>query len=188
MSNKRPISIKIVSMRPEHMGAVEIIENECFEHPWTRKELDGARKKRYYISKVAIITPKGSGEKIVAGAMYLEQDKFRFTLLSLGVLKEWWRHGIGSALVDTIIKRLRNGGRYEIYELVRETNLVAQQFYRARGFVAQRPKLNAYAEDEAAYPMIYRWEWSPQGRAISGEPESCSKRAHLCTSCSECED
>ena len=188
MSDKEQISIRITSMWSEHMDAVEIIEKDCFEQPWTRKELEDTRKKRYHLAKVAIITPKGTREKIIAGSMFVEQDKFRLTLLSLSVRKDWRRHGIGTALIGSVIKRLRSDRQYEIYELVRETNLRAQKFYSAQGFVALRPKQRVYENStEDAYPMVFRWEWSPQGRATNGEPEVCSERGHLCTACGECD-
>lgn len=188
MRRKAEISIKVVPMRPEHMDAVEEIENECFEHPWTRKELEDTRKKAYYLSRTALITLKGTRKKIITGSLFVEQDKFRFTVLSIGVRKEWRRHGIGTAFLNYLIRRLRTNGRYEIYELVRETNLDAQEFYKATGFVARKPKRHAFSEtQEDAYPMIFRWEWSPQGREANGDPEKCRRRNHLCTCCGDCD-
>lgn len=188
MSTKGQIIIKIRSMYKEHMDAVEDIENSCFDYPWTREELEDVQRKRYYISKVAIITPRSNqSEEIIAGSMFVEQGASRFTLLSLAIHPAWRQYGIGTALVKSIIKRLRSNSHYEIYELVRETNLRAQKFYRALGFIALRPKHNVFPGiEEDAYPMIYRWIWSPQGIAINGEPPSCCLRSHYCTECGEC--
>lgn len=192
MKRRKEISIEVAPMWPEHMDAIEEIENECFEkkHIWSRKELEAARKKRYYLSRVAIITPKASRKKIIAGFLFVEQDKFRFSLLSMGVRKKWRRHGIGTAFLDYLIKKLRAEDHHEIYELVRETNRVAQEFYKAIGFVALKPKRNVFNEtDEDAYPMIFKWEWSPQGRKENGDPRICIKpdRNHLCTCCGDCD-
>ena len=67
MKRKGEVSIEVAAMWPEHMDAVEEIEDECFVDGWTRKDLEDARKKRYNLSKVAIITPTGSKKKIIAG-------------------------------------------------------------------------------------------------------------------------
>ena len=190
MKRKGEVSIEVAAMWPEHMDAVEEIEDECFEkkHIWKREELEAARKKRYNLSKVAIITPAGSKKKIIAGSLFVELDKFRYTLLSMGVRKKWRRHGVGTAFLNHLIARLRTEGRHEIYELVRETNRPAQEFYKSRGFVALKPKRNAFSEtEEDAYPMIFKWEWSPQGRGKNGGPDKCRHRNHLCTCCGDCD-
>lgn len=175
--------IKIVPMWSEHMDAVEEIENECFdEDAWSRKELEDMRRQAYHRSRIALIS--SGRQKLIVGAMFVEQDKFRFTLRSLGVRRTWRRRGIGTAFLVNLIGKLREDGRYEIYELVRERNLVAQKFFQSLGFVALKPKRG---KDEDAYPMIYKWEWSPQGKLVNGEPDMCASRNHPCTGCGECD-
>ena len=164
MSNSGRVSMKIRPMLVKHLGDVENIENSSFDHPWSRDELELARGDRNNISKVALIVPEGSNKSIVAGLLFVEQEEHRLNVLSIAVHPEWRRRGIGTTFLEYLIKLLRRYGRCEIYELVRETNLDAQKFYKSLGFVAQRPKRNVYTEtNEDAYPMVYKWEWSPQG-------------------------
>ena len=187
MSNSGRVSIKIRPMLAKHLDDVENIENSSFDHPWSRDELESTLGNQNDISKVALVTPKGSKKSIVAGMLYLEHKEPRLNVLSIAVHPEWRRRGIGTTFLEYLIKLLRRYGRCEIYELVRETNLDAQKFYKSLGFVAQRPKHNIYEEtNEDAYPMIYKWEWSPQGRASNGIPNSCTIRNHLCTGCGDC--
>jgi len=135
--------INICPMGLCHVDEVEEIENYNFEHPWTRDEIEECRRAQYFRAIVAlIIIPR---EKMhVGGYAFVEEDRFRFTVRNIAVAEKWHRHGIGRELLNHFIAQLSGIGCHEIYELVRETNLQAQQFYKAMGFVAQRPRSNAY--------------------------------------------
>ena len=185
MSTGGRVSIKVRQMFIKHLDDVKSIEDNSFEHPWSADEIKSARKS--HISKIALVTPKGSESSIVAGYLFAEREKHRFNILSVAVHEEWRRKGIGSKLLKYLINLLSRNGQAEMYKLVRETNLTAQKFCRDMGFVASRPKQNVYDETkEDAYPMIYKWEWSPRGIAHNGTPDSCLLRNHLCIDCGDC--
>jgi ribosomal-protein-alanine N-acetyltransferase len=55
-------------------------------------------------------------------------------------------HGIGGALVDTVIERVKERGAHELFLEVRESNLSAQGLYRRRGFVVVGRRRSYYAQ------------------------------------------
>lgn len=173
------IKITVSPMWPEHMDAVEEVEKASFEFPWDRKKLESERKKKYNLPLIATVTLSDI-EELLVGTLFAEEDNYRYTLHSIAVHPRWRRLGVGRALVGKIISRLKQERRYEIYELVRETNLEAQKFYRRIGFVAGKPVPDYFDNAETAYPMHFRWEWSPQGIAKLGPPAKCKRRDRLC--------
>lgn len=55
-------------------------------------------------------------------------------ILNLGVAPAHRRQGVGRALVETMLARLRQRGIEAVFLEVRESNAIAQQLYTALGF------------------------------------------------------
>jgi [ribosomal protein S18]-alanine N-acetyltransferase len=174
------VKITVSAMWPEHMDAVEEIEEASFEFPWDRDRLEAERKKKYNLVLVATTVVVPTGKRLIVGSLFAESDRFRYTLINLAVHPRWRRLGVGRALIEKVISRLRRERRYEIYELVRESNLNAQNFYKQLGFVAIKSIPDYYDNGNAAYQMVFKWEWSPQGIRLLGPPAKCKKRNHKC--------
>ena len=96
------------------------------------------------------------GERVV-GFMIYELHKTRLQVLNFAVAPEFRRQGVGHQMVAKLVGKLSSHRRTRIALSVRETNLPAQLFFRAQGFLAVRV-LRAYYEDsgEDAFLMQYR--------------------------------
>jgi ribosomal-protein-alanine N-acetyltransferase len=98
--------------------------------------------------------------------MIYEMAPNHFHVLTLAVDPAWRRKGIGRALVERLINKLSPHRRHQILLEVRETNLVAQLFFRSLGFRASRILRNFYADTvEHAYLIAYENSQAPSNQS-----------------------
>jgi len=132
----------------------EVLQSEqlSFEYAWTEEDFLRCLRQRNCIGMVA-----EHGEKVV-GFMIYELHKNKLHILNFAVHAQWRRHGVGAQMVAKLISKLSSHRRTRITLEVRETNLVAQLFFRKQEFRAVRV-LRAFYEDsgEDAFLMEYRF-------------------------------
>ena len=135
------------------------IEYRSFEFPWSKDDFLYHLSQRNCIGMVAKLDDR------VIGFMIYELQKTRLHLLNLAVGIQWQRQGVGSLMVHALIKKLNEKTRTRIILEVRETNLVAQFFFRHNGFRAVSILRDFYEDTkEDAYAMQYRIK-QPQEQA-----------------------
>jgi ribosomal-protein-alanine N-acetyltransferase len=143
--------------RPEVMD----IESKCFEFPWTEDELARTLRMRNAIGMVAEVD-----DEVVGYAVY-ELHKNHLQLLNIAVRPDMQRHQIGTEIVEAIYQKLSMNRRRRISVDVRETNLVAQLFFKANGFRAIKVLRNYYdIASEDAYVMQLRFKPTEEENAI----------------------
>ena len=130
----------------------EVLQTEqaSFEFPWTEEDFLRCLRQRNCIGMVA-----EQGEKVV-GFMIYELHKTKLHILNFAVHPAWRRLGVGGQMVSKLVSKLSSHRRTRITLEVRETNLIAQLFFRTQGFRAVRV-LRTYYEDsgEDAFLMHY---------------------------------
>ncbi len=133
------------------MTSVLNIEDKSFEYPWSEEEFVRCLRQRNCIGMVA------EHEEDVVGFMIYELHKNRLHLLNFAVAPDYRRKGVGRAMIEKLASKLSLDRRNRIMLEVRETNLVAQLFFRQLGFKAVSV-LREFYEDtpEDAYLMQYR--------------------------------
>ena len=134
------------------MPEVMAIENGCFEFAWTEEDFIRCLRQRNCIGLVA------EHEERIVGFVIYELHKARLHILNFAVHKEFQRCGVGSAMVDKLIRKLSADRRTRIMLEIREGNLDAQCFFRSQGFMAIST-LRSFYEDtpEDAYLFQYRY-------------------------------
>jgi [ribosomal protein S18]-alanine N-acetyltransferase len=149
-TKKEQLRVHIRWMIRRDMPEVLQAEQESFEFSWTEEDFLRCLRQRNCIGMVA-----EHGEKVV-GFMIYELHKSKLHILNFAVSPSCRRTGVGSQMVAKLISKLSSHRRTRITLAVRETNLVAQLFYRSQGFRATRV-LRAYYEDsgEDAFLMQY---------------------------------
>lgn len=153
---KTPVHIRWMVRRD--MAPVLEIERESFEFPWCEEDFVRCLRQRNCIGMVAEYhnpaLPENQLE--VVGVMVYEMDKTRLHLLTLAVAPEFRRRGIGSQMIAKLVYKLSAQRRRRITLEVRESNLLAQLFFRTAGFRAVSI-LSAFYDDtdEDAYLMEY---------------------------------
>jgi len=79
-----------------------------------------------------------------------------YTIRYGAVRKDWRRRGIGSLLLNRFMDKIKYGRRSAVRVFVRESQVAAQLFLKAKGFTADEIRRGFYPEtDEAAYVFTY---------------------------------
>ncbi len=140
------------------------IEHQSFDSPWNDEDFARCLRQRNIIGMVALL-----GEEVV-GHMIYELCKTRLQVINFAVRKDIRRMRVGEAMVKKLKSKLSLFGRNKIRLEVRETNLVAQLFFRDQGFRAVNTVRNRYEKaDEDAYIMQHRY--------IASELEVAARKA-----------
>jgi len=149
---KQMVRTHIRWLIPRDMPEVLAIESASFEFPWSEDDFIRCLCQRNCIGMIA------EHENLVVGFMVYELNKSRIHILNFATLPEMRRRGVGTQMVRKLAGKLRVQCRTRILIEVRETNLVAQLFFRDAGFRAISI-LRDYHENipEDAYLMQYHY-------------------------------
>lgn len=123
--------VAIRPMKEEDLPIVLDLENECFKHPYTEKELRYELAENEF-AKLYVATRK----KEVVGFIDFSITFNSATLNQIGVRKAFRGQGIGGLLLDQALKDCSSSSEpVEFFTLeVRASNETAQRFYARRGF------------------------------------------------------
>lgn len=145
--------VKIVEMKPEHIEGVLHVENQSFSIPWSKKafmeELTNNKFARYLAALV--------DEMIVGYAgMWKVFDEGHIT--NIAVLPEFRGNGVGSLLLEGLIKIAQNEQIARLTLEVRKSNLIAQGLYNKYGFVIEGLRKNYYADNYEDAVIMWKHE------------------------------
>ena len=127
------------------------IENSSFSDPWEMDDFIAAVRDRNIIGMTV-----EDGEFRVAGYIIYELHKFHLEILNVAVHPECRRDGVGRMVIERLADKLSLQRRTRLELSVRETNLTAQLFFRATGFLSDGIERNPYPDsDEDAYRMVF---------------------------------
>ena len=144
--------VKIRDLKPEDMRAILDIEYRCFPDPYPLSLLHNLHKMHPRGFLVAELDGKVVG--YVIGVI-----RWGFTghILAIAVDPPFRRRGVGSALLISMLDRLRASGAREVRLEVRKSNVGAQRFYSKIGFVKQEEVPYYYEDGESAIVMTYKY-------------------------------
>jgi|GEM_PF-224630 len=131
-------SISIDQMKREHLFDVFEIEKVCFDHPWLSSSLPGSIDSNHFIGSVA---KKG---KELCGYICVNYVLDEADIISVGVLPEFRKKGIGSLLLEWILDFADSHSIQKIALEVRSSNTAAQTLYVKHGFKQVNVRKNYY--------------------------------------------
>jgi ribosomal-protein-alanine N-acetyltransferase len=95
--------------------------------------------------------------KVVGYVIGVIRWGFTGHILAIAVDPPFRRRGVGSALLISMLDRLRASGAREVRLEVRKSNVGAQRFYSKIGFVKQEEVPYYYEDGESAIVMTYKY-------------------------------
>lgn len=123
-------SVVVRKMELKDIDAVLIVEKNSFSVPWTRSSFEKELKKNLLSKYYVAVT----GDEVVAyGGMWLIIDEAHVT--NIAVHPEYRGKKIGKALVSYMVKEAIQLGINKMTLEVRKSNIVAQNLYKALGFM-----------------------------------------------------
>jgi ribosomal-protein-alanine N-acetyltransferase len=150
-TQKEQLRVHIRWMIRRDMPEVLQIEQDSFDYSWTEEDFLRCLRQRNCIGMVA-----EHGDKVV-GFMIYELHKNKLHILNFAVCPSYRRSAMGSQMIAKLIGKLSSHRRTRITLAIRETNLVAQMFFRAQDFRATKVLRNYYEDSgEDAYLMQFK--------------------------------
>lgn len=125
------------------MAQVAPIERAVFSDPWSDRDLSDCVR-----SGVPFLVAEQKGA--VIGYVIARHALDEAEILNLGVAPTRQREGVGRALVQEVLARLRRSGVATVFLEVRESNAAARRLYADLGFASVGRRRDYYrlpAED-----------------------------------------
>jgi len=144
--------VQMFPMIMSNLPAVLQVEEDSFNEAdtWGEKRMLCVLHRRNVIGKLVVQDGR------VVGFMIYELHKSKLQLLKFAVAPAERRAGIGACMVANLVGRLSLGHRTRITLRVRETNKVAQRFFKAQGFNVVRTLPNFYGKGNACLLLEYK--------------------------------
>ncbi|HEU0013704.1 MAG TPA: ribosomal protein S18-alanine N-acetyltransferase [Longimicrobium sp.] len=120
---------RIRPIREDDIPRVVEIEARCFSTPWKDATFRGLMKR----TDTDVLVAELDGRVVGYAACWTVIDQSE--LGNVAVDPDARGAGVGGALVDAVVERVKERGAYECYLEVRESNGSAQSIYRQRGFI-----------------------------------------------------
>jgi ribosomal-protein-alanine N-acetyltransferase len=126
-----------------HAAVLAALHGRCFEETWSTQAIGEVLGSPGAFAYLAVSAGEGGGGRPLGFAL-ARRTGDDAELLTLCVLPEERRRGVGAALLDEVMARARDSGARRLFLEVAETNGVAQALYAERGFVAGRRRPDYY--------------------------------------------
>lgn len=134
--------IEILDMSIEHIDEIMVVENLSFSIPWSRN----AFIEEVTNNKFAIyLTAKADGKIAGYTGMWQVFDEGHIT--NIAVHPEFRGIGVGSALLERLIKVAISKGITKMTLEVRKSNIGAQKLYSKYGFISGGLRKAYYADN-----------------------------------------
>jgi ribosomal-protein-alanine N-acetyltransferase len=136
---------------PADLPRIADIERAVFSDPWP------AAAFRDLLGIEALVAASPAGQ--VVGYLFAHHAADEGEILNLAVDPAHSRCGVGTALVQTVLRDLGDAGVARVFLEVRESNRPAQAFYQILGFtpVSRRPRYYSRPREDALVLMYEIW-------------------------------
>jgi len=138
-------------LRATDLPRVMEIETASFSTPWRENTFRGLMRR----TDTDLFVAEEAGAVVGYAACWTVIDQSE--LGNVAVAREARGRGLGGALVDAVVERVRERGAVELFLEVRESNRGAQSVYRERGFeVVSRRRAYYSSPTEDALVFLFR--------------------------------
>jgi ribosomal-protein-alanine N-acetyltransferase len=142
--------IRVETASKKQLDELYRIETKCFDKDaYTKKDLFELLNAHNSISLIAKVDSEVIGFAI--GEIFLGRNALRGTLVTIDVLPQWRRKGVGRKLLEGMEKILIRKHVKTAHLEVREDNIAAINLYRQLGYEEIRKLKNYYADADGSY-------------------------------------
>ncbi len=127
------IPIKIRKADLGDIKAIANIEDLSFEYPYPKEYLIYLLRRCEFFY-VAELSCHRSIIGYVCGDLEYRRGRVSGHIYSIAVHPMFRKKGVGTALMEVIIRSFMNARAHEVYLECRKSNLIAQRFYKKLGF------------------------------------------------------
>lgn len=145
--------IAIVPAGWGHLWSLYRVHVTCFPHAYPFWRFVGYRLSTHFCIRVAMVDEQVAGYVVGSVSDHLRPPTVVGEIVSLAVLPEHRRHGLGRRLLEAATLFLRHRGVPEVYLQVAVDNDPAQNLYRSAGFVTTETLHHYYIDGGDAYLM-----------------------------------
>jgi ribosomal-protein-alanine N-acetyltransferase len=141
----------IRNYQPKDLRELHQIDQSCFPEgvAYTLREL------RFFTEQKHSITWVAEDKDRIVGFVITQVEKRRFGhIITIDVLAEYRRQGIGSQLLEQAEKWLESSGAVIIYLETAVNNTLAIRFYEKHGYKTVERLERYYADGTDAYQMV----------------------------------
>lgn len=137
--------MEIIPMKEDDIEEIAVLEQSCFTVPWTKAafkdELDN-QMAAYFVAKEKEQCVGYAGFWKVAGEGHIT---------NVAVLPQFRQKGVGSLLIEALIKQARMDSLWLLTLEVRQSNYPAQQLYKKYGFekIGERKRYYSDTKEDA---------------------------------------
>ena len=145
-------NLRIVRASAEHIDDIVVVENLCFEIPWSRQSLIDE-----LVNNITAVyfCALSDNMAIGYGGMWQVLDEGHIT--NIAVHPEFRQSGIGSLLMEELLKEAHTRGITALTLEVRESNESAKSLYRKYGFEEGGARKAYYADNHE--DAIIMWKY-----------------------------
>jgi len=145
---------EIAEMTLEHLDEVYIIEEDSFSIPWSKKELEKEITDNNLAIYIVIIEKDKNEVLGYAGLWHIVNEGH---ITNIAVKKEYRSKGLGTLLVDGLIRICMEKEMMGMSLEVRQGNTIAQKLYIKHGFKPEGFRKNYYPDTNE--DAIIMWKY-----------------------------
>ena len=132
------MAVRIRDVRPEDLERIESLEQQCFSVPWTKSQLVSQLPDEMHVFLAA------EEDGVVLGYVGMMTVLDEGYISNVAVAPEARRRGVGTLLIEELMRRAEERQLSFVTLEVREHNEPAIGLYAARGFVPVGLRKNYY--------------------------------------------
>ena len=144
--------MEYVTMQADHVPQVALLEQACFQDPWSERSISSELSNPLSLWLVAL-----DGQTVV-GYVGSQTVMGEADMMNIAVSAQYRRMGIAQELVERLVAALRERNVISLALEVRASNEPAKALYSKLGFlqVGRRPNYYRNPKEDA---LILRKEW-----------------------------
>lgn len=122
--------VSLLWAAPDRGEELAALHAKLFDPPWTQKSIEDMLAHPASTSLIAVT----GDPKLIIGFIIGQLAADEAEILSIGVVREWQRFGVGRMLLEGLIRASRRGEAKRLFLEVAEDNEAAAKLYARLGF------------------------------------------------------